>query len=403
MTRNRILMTCAIASLALGLSACSSDDGPMTMMPDAPMVAGMVVPTDTTITLPAGLLDDKAYEAAEGGTVTFDDVGEFKCLSATCTVVVENDVITTTGDIQVVSLVDDLPAEVLTALADVAEDPPAELTPLGVAQEAAQDAADLAGTAATTAEAAATAAKEAAAGRARFQTIVPSSYKHAHSSQTHANLARADADAAQTAATAAADAATLTDAIQAQLMAEELMESAQSHQAIAESSQDDAVEVAATELFVGDADGDPMYRVGTTTIVLDGVKRTRDDAVYGNVGDINEMNHMGSGRTAEVGVADVSPPRIAIPAFTTLTPDIGDMYDSPDDGTRLWLINAYAGTKTVALFTLMGTPLPAGTDSPHTATAIDHDNDDETARLPLTPANGVFLFDSNRVTEADGV
>ena len=37
MTRNRILMTCAIASLALGLSACSSDDdGPMTMMPDTP-------------------------------------------------------------------------------------------------------------------------------------------------------------------------------------------------------------------------------------------------------------------------------------------------------------------------------------------------------------------------------
>ena len=145
MTRNRILMTCAIASLALGLSACSSDDkaspvSQVTEMPDASMLAGMVVPTGTTIPLPADLLDDETFTAVEGETVSFDDVGVFMCLSATCSVVVADDEITTTGLIEVVSLADDLPAEVLTALADVAEEP-VEPTDLQVAQEAAQDAA----------------------------------------------------------------------------------------------------------------------------------------------------------------------------------------------------------------------------------------------------------------------
>ena len=134
MTRNRILITCAIASLALGLSACSSDD-------DAPMTMMM-----------------------EDATPMMEDA--------------------------------------------------APLTDLGAAQKGAQDAADLAETAATTAYAAATAAKEAAAGRARFQTIDPSSYAHAHYAETHAGLARADADAAKAAAAeAVADGATLIDAI----------------------------------------------------------------------------------------------------------------------------------------------------------------------------------------------
>ena len=153
MTRNRLLTACAIVTLALGLSACSSDDGPMTLLPDPPMVAGKVVPTGTTITLPADLdLNDDAFEANEGGTVTVEGVGVFECASATCTVDIADNVITTTGDIKVVSLADDLPAEVLTALADVAEDPPAApepvLTPaemLAAAQstfDAAQEAVD---------------------------------------------------------------------------------------------------------------------------------------------------------------------------------------------------------------------------------------------------------------------
>ena len=49
-------------------------------------------------------------------TVAIEDVGDFDVRSARlCSVVVADNVITTTGDIQVVSLVDDLPAEVLTA------------------------------------------------------------------------------------------------------------------------------------------------------------------------------------------------------------------------------------------------------------------------------------------------
>ena len=64
MTRNRILMTCAIASLALGLSACSSDDdAPMTMMP--PEMAPEAAPTAAEMLMAAQPRFDAAQDAAD--------------------------------------------------------------------------------------------------------------------------------------------------------------------------------------------------------------------------------------------------------------------------------------------------------------------------------------------------
>ena len=465
------------------------------------------------------------------------------CLSATCSVVVADDVITTTGDIQVVSLVDDLPAEALTALADVAEDPPAKpepvltpaemlaaaqsrvdeaqdavdnlaadatteetiaaygeltvaqreltaaenlpenqppptaaaillaaqsrlvdaqeavdnldaddatpdqtgaaykelaaakqaltvaenlpdniaaslpvpLTPLEVAQEAAQDAATLAETAATTAEAAATEAKGKAADRARFQTIVPSSYKHAHSSQTHADLARTDADNAKAAAAeAVADAATLSDAIRAQQKAEDLKKSAESHQKMAEDSRNDALAVAATEVFVGEDDGDTTYRVGTTTIVLDGEERsntvgdvTRETGRRGNIIETKTFAAVEAVMpmpNEDTPVAEV----VGLP-MRVADIDLGEMYDSLEDNARLWLIDAYAGTTTVNLFLRNpgddGVPNAAAIEiRPGTATTIDTDmmttNDEMVPYVRLTSATGVFLL---RTSAGDAV
>ena len=443
MSRNRILMTCAIASLALGLSACSSDDdAPLAMMP--PEVAPEPAPTAAEMLTAAQLIFDAAQEAVDNlaADATPEEVvaahGELAVAGLALTAaenLPENQPAPTAAEmLTAAQLIFDAAQEAVDNLAadatatpeqvgaaatelraaelalteaenlpeNIAASQPVPLTALEVAQEAARDAADLAGTAATTAEAAATAAKEAATGRARFQTIVPSSYKHAHSSQTHANLARAGADAAQTAATAAAaDAATLSDAIRAQLKAEELKESAESHQEMAESSRDDAVEVAATEVFIGDADGDPMYRVGDTAIVLDGEERSN------TVGDVTRT----TGRRDNIietktlrmvtGVMPVAATDDAAAVIEIVDLpmrrahiDIGEMYDSLEDNARLWLVDAYAGTKTVNLF-----QRPAGLIDDRQGTADKICRVDCTGEItattetwPLTPVHGAFLL-----------
>ena len=75
MTRNRILITCAIASLALGLSACSSDDddAPVTTMMDLaaetelpPLEAAQKKAADAaTAAMTAAVTADEAADAAE--------------------------------------------------------------------------------------------------------------------------------------------------------------------------------------------------------------------------------------------------------------------------------------------------------------------------------------------------
>ena len=42
------------------------------------MEVDKVVPTGTTIPLPAGLADDETFTAAEGETVTIEDIGDLR-------------------------------------------------------------------------------------------------------------------------------------------------------------------------------------------------------------------------------------------------------------------------------------------------------------------------------------
>ena len=134
--QKNLITLCFATVFTLGLAACgggggggappSDMDGGDTMVPT---IVGKVFPDGTTFTLPADLVDDTTVSVEEGVTVPVGDVGTFECVTGPCTVDIADDVVTTTGVIKVVSLADDLPAEVLTALADVAEDAPAGPTP----------------------------------------------------------------------------------------------------------------------------------------------------------------------------------------------------------------------------------------------------------------------------------
>ena len=141
-TQKNLITLCFATVFTLGLAACGGGgggDAPVTGMTDDTMVPTMVVPTivgevipsGTTFMLPAGLVANITVSDVEEGTsVTVPGFGMFECVTGPCTVVVADNVVTTTGDIEVVSLADDLPAEVLMALASaIAPAGPTPATP----------------------------------------------------------------------------------------------------------------------------------------------------------------------------------------------------------------------------------------------------------------------------------
>ena len=145
-TRKNLITLCFAAVFTLGLAACGGGgggDAPLTDMDDGdivdnrvPMIVGEVIPSGTTLMLPAGLVANITVSDVEEGTsVPVPGVGSFDCVTGPCTVVVADNVVTTTGDIKVVSLADDLPADVLTALEDAIA--PAGPAPEEIAAEAA--------------------------------------------------------------------------------------------------------------------------------------------------------------------------------------------------------------------------------------------------------------------------
>ena len=87
-------------------------DDDTTMTPDdttmaGPMIAGETVPSGTVVELPAGTdAPNVTFGPADmDETVTVAGIGTFTCVSADgCTVTVADDVVTTSGDIEVVSL-----------------------------------------------------------------------------------------------------------------------------------------------------------------------------------------------------------------------------------------------------------------------------------------------------------
>ena len=377
-------MTCAIASLTLGLSACSSDDGPMTMMPDAPMVAGMVVPTGTEITLPAGLADDGTFTAAEGEPVNIEDVGDFECASAICTVVIADNVLTVTGDIKVVSLADDLPADVLAALTDAFEEV-VELTPLQAAKTAAAEAATAAMTAAVTAKASADDADAARVNAATMQTGETST-RHAYQARHYAEIADDAYMAAKTASDAAAAAEDITTAVEERVKAEAAMAEAVAAEADATFHAGLAMTAAGGELkIVG-----TVKRVGDTSIDA-GAGATsntvRDQTtITGLIKGLNPKTTVAM-VTGDPGVeADPNDNNVAVTKHVQQVAErtfpIGKVVDSPDDLARLMIVTQYAGTKMVRVYAENTTP-QMGTKAGFITVTDDDDTTTDTNNTAL--------------------
>ena len=423
MARNRILITCAIASLALGLSACSSDDGPATMMPGAQMEVDKVVPTGTTIPLPAGLADDETFTAAEGETVTIEDIGVFECASATCTVDIADNVLTVTGDIKVVSLADDLPADVLAALTDVAEEV-VELTPLEAAKTAAADAATAAMTAAGTAGDAVAAADTARENAATMQTN-ESSYGHAKMARDYADEAEAEYMKAMAASAAAAAAEDIMAATRALVDAEKAMAAAETAATGAAKHAQLSMDAVANELLIVDKTksvGDTSITVGTpNSVVTTTVGGKPTTVVTGEIDKVMVMSMEVGGIKAVPGVPDGTPPVAEVlerPGVLARGINLGVRLDSDNDMARLTLVTHYIGTATVGAYADSTDPV-TGVDAADAGVInrvpanmmLDHDQNAETDALRIRAASGMFYqaddgvdpVASHGITETDNI
>ena len=162
-TQKNLITLCFATVFALGLAACGGGgDAPVASMMDGDdtddtmtsSLVGKVIPDGTVVMLPAGLVDGltATYDAMVGNTVDVPGVGSFKCVAGPCAVDIANNEVTTTGDIEVVSLAD-LPDDVLMALADAIPSEPAGPTPEQQTAAAATKAEAIATEAAQTTEA----------------------------------------------------------------------------------------------------------------------------------------------------------------------------------------------------------------------------------------------------------
>ena len=151
-TQKKLISLCFATVFTLGLAACGGGgggDAPVADMmdnggPDDTMTSslvGKILPTGTTFTLPEGLVDDTTFTVPQGAPVPVPGVGTFKCVTGPCTVDVVSNVVTTTGVVEVVSLADDIPDDVLALLEAEAVDAPAAPTPVEKAAAATKAAA----------------------------------------------------------------------------------------------------------------------------------------------------------------------------------------------------------------------------------------------------------------------
>ena len=334
--------------------------------PAGPMIAGETVPSGTTITLPAGTdAPTVTFSAGMDETVTVPDIGTFTCVSADgCSVAVADDVITTTGDIEVVSLdVTDagILAQLVAAVAEPTEpteptEPPGP-TDLEIVQADAVTAAKAAGTAATAAKTASDAALAARKDRAVFQTGDLSggnSGMLAHSAYMQAKAAATAATAAQEASDAAAEAMDVATATRALVMAETARDNAVTAQGLAETHRNAAVMASTTEVKVVEKTKTVGPVDDQTSIKVDGIAKSRTiDKVTRHTGLIRVATDPNVALTTP-GVKDVHG-RLVAPVDDTgeavtvtrmaATPSIGVTYDSDDDTARLTLITAYLGSE----------------------------------------------------------
>ena len=398
MTRNRILMTCAIASLALGLSACSSDDdaAPLAMMAPEVIVltpAEMLEAAQSRLAAAQEAVDNLAADATpEEEVAAYGELAVAQLAQTAAKNLPENQPPPTAAEMLVDArlrlaaaqeAVENLAADAtatpeqagaaatelraaelaLTVAENLPENQPQPPTELQVAQAAAADAATAAMIAAGTANTSADDADEARVNVATMQTGETSS-GHAYQARHYAEIAQTAYMAAKTASEDAAAATTVSAAVRAQVAAEAAMAEAVAAEADADTHAGLAMTAAGGELkIVGtvksvgdtsiDADVGATVKtdvVGTTTQTtktgeIDKV-RTSGPAV-GGVAFVAAAPDMADTTDVNEAVAEI-PHRQAVAAVEMLT--IGKMVDSADDIARLIIVDSYVGTKSVKVY-----------------------------------------------------
>ena len=394
-TQKNLITLCIATVFTLGLAACGGGggDAPVTSMMDPPptpptMIAGKTVPSGTTITLPAGTdAPTVTFSAVMDEKITVDDIGTFTCVSADgCSVAVADDVVTTTGDILVVSVEDGVAALIAAALPPE----PAELNELETAQADAAAAATAAMTAAGNAATSATEATEAVANLATVQTG-ETSRGLATKAGEQAALADAAYMTAKTASDAAKAATDVTAAVRAQVDAENARDAAQDAETNAGKYAQMAADAAGSELMivgtVKTVGGTSLDAEAGSSVVVTGEGA---DAQTVRTGLIKAMNPMTTGPgvpedDAEEFVQampDAATPVVGVAHKQAVAPrmlTIGKVVESADDMARLMIVTKYDGTNSVKVYAhatgagLMG---PLGSDGRIQTAGVGNDGVD---------------------------
>ncbi len=360
-TQKNLITLCIATVFTLGLAACGGGgDAPVTSMMDTTTtlpttIAGKTVPSGTTITLPAGTdAPTVTFSAVMDETITVEDIGTFTCVSADgCSVAVADDVVTTTGDILVVSVEGGVAALIAAALPPE----PAELNELETAQADAAAAATAAMTAAGNAETSATAATEAVANLATVQTG-ETSRGLATKAGEQAALAHAAYMTAKTASDAAEAAMDVTAAVRAQVDAENALADATAAETMAGEYGQMAMDAAGNELMivdtaktVGGTSLDAM--AGSSVVTTDG--NTVETGLLPKGDQPMDTVIASEGVPGAVGTEeDPSLFKATTAGAAERKFPIGKLVDSADDMARLMIVTQYAGSKTVKVYATDG-------------------------------------------------
>ena len=316
---------------------------------------GQTVPDGTVITVPGVELPDIEVTAVMGQTIPYPGIGTFTCASAEgCSVVVADNVITTTGEIVVDAVADDSVDALIYAALNTE---PVELNELQTAQAAA-GAADAAMTAAGNADTAATAAETARATAATLQTD-ETSEGLAEKAREQAGMAHTAYMDAKAASEAAAAADNVSDAIRAQVDAENARDAAQTAETNAGSYAQMAADAADAELLivgtvksVGDKTIDAAAPRSVVTTGEGATEQVEDTGLQPEAMQPTTVGSATPGRTVVPGNAKADPDPYKSPVVNAAarTFGIGKLVDSADDTARLMIITQYAGTMTVKVF-----------------------------------------------------
>ena len=417
-TQKNLITLCFATVFTLGLAACGGGGGDApapSMMDDGDgSLEGKYIPSGTTI---EGVdVSDVTLTAAGGESVTLPGLGTVECASDDgCSGTVAGGVLTITGDLKIVSVDPALDSETATVLAGLAVDmlpTEPEPTELEKAQAAAAQAATDAMTAAGNAKTAADNADTARADAATLQT--------GETSEGLAEKAREQADAAQTAymdAKTASDAAAaaddLSDAIMAQITAQNARDAAQTAETNAGDYARMAADAAGGELMI---DG-TMKSVGDTTVDAEAANQVVTTTIGGktrvaDTGLQDELMEEMTGAVAGVEFAAAVAPAADTPYVQQVEArdiTIGKTVDSADDTARLAIITSYAGSKTVRVFAYdEADPEVTSTADGRTGTVMGKvtldDGDNETTDTNNTSLRSVGMFYlAGAVTESNGL